>query len=121
MKKILIIALVIIVGIVGKVLAQPRGNASPVVVGVNTITTYKNITFPYPTRDLVIENNDSADYVWVDTKSNTNQTDIGSCYLLGPGDSLLLYDFITNGISIIRDTTYSIGDTASPISVIAIY
>ena len=96
-------------------------NASPVIVGVNTSATYKNITFPYPTRNLMIENNDSADYVYVDVKSDTNTSSKSSCYLLGPDDTLELFDFVTSGISILRDTTYSTGDTASPISIIATY
>ena len=123
MKKIVLLIVVLLFGLINIVYAQSNitANASPATVGVNTTTTYVNITFPYPTRNLLIQNNDSADYVYVDLKSDTNTVNISSCFLLAPNEEINLFDFITSGISILRDTVYSTGDTASPISVIATY
>lgn len=122
MRRIWILVLLAVFLISAKVYAQPRGNASPATIGVNSTTTYKNITFPYTTRDLVVRNNDSTAYIYVDTKSDTNTSILAPCYLLAPATELLLYDFLTDGISILYDDgSWSTDTEASPITVIATY
>lgn len=101
--------------------AQVRQNASPVTVGVNSNSTYSNITFPFEARDVIVENNDSTAYIYVDPTSNTNTEYKNDCYLLGPDEELYLGDFRTIGISILYDSVYSSDTEASPISVIGAY
>ena len=83
--------------------ASYTSNASPVIVTVSTASPYRNITFAVTTRNLNILNGDSADAIWVDPTSDTNTNDLGRCYLVPAGQPLDLYDFATNGISIILD------------------
>ena len=119
--RFIALALVLLMVFGGSVSAQPRTNASPVITYVNNITTYDNITFSYTTRDLIVENYDSDNYVYVDVKSDSNTADTSRCFLLGPGESLALYDFLTDGVSILHDNLYSPSEEASPIAVIAVY
>ena len=122
-KKVLVFVLGFVVVLLSSSssYAEVTANASPAIVGVNTNAPYASKSFVVPTRNLIIRNNDSADYVYVDIKKDSNTNDKSSCYLLAAGASLEFYDFITSGISILRDTTYSTGDTASPISIIATF
>lgn len=102
--------------------ASLTSNASPVQVRVDGTTQYQNITFEYPTRNLTIYNNDSAQYIFVDLTSDTNTNDRGRCIAIGPGDWLDFYDFNTNGISILADNgTFSPIGEASPVYVISTY
>ena len=102
--------------------ASYTANASPATVGVNSNTRSVGITFTTPTRNLVIKNNDATEYAWVDLKSATNTSNRKACYLLDPDSTLTLYDYATDGISIIWDNQYSsLSAEASPISIIATY
>ena len=98
-------------------------NASPVIVTLDSTTTYRNITFPFQTDNLNIINGDANDAIWVDVTSASNTNDIGKCFLVPAGETLDLYNFATDGISILRNTTYlgSGNGIASPVSVIATY
>ena len=121
MKRVFIGA-IIFMFMIGIVYAEMKSNASPVLVCVNSISPkYKQITFDYPTRDLIIYNNDAHDNVYVDVKHSNNVSDTGAGVLLTAGNSLELYDFITSGITIIYDSVFSTRGEASPISVIAVY
>ena len=105
--------------------AQPRTNASAVVVDLSNSAS-RGIVFVYPTRDLYIRNGDANDYVWIDLKSSTNGKNLtgtfnlGECMLLAPSGEEVFFDFITEGITVIKDTIYS-GNGASPVSVEAIF
>lgn len=120
-KRILGIAMIILILSVNFSWAQIKHGASPMTTYVNATTTYRNITFPYNTRDLIIQNNDSTAYVYVDVM-NSDKTTPAGCFLLGPGNELNLYDYITSGISLVYDNVEFSTDTeASPISVLAVY
>lgn len=102
--------------------SEVRQGASPLTTGVNSNTIYQNITFPYNTRDLIVQNNDATAYIYVDVKSATNTDSLSDCFLLGPGNEINLYDYITGGISLIYDNGgYSTDTEASPISILAVY
>jgi hypothetical protein len=90
-------------------------------VGVNKAVRYKNITLTPGSRTINITNEDANDKVWVDVHSATNTSETEKCFLLGPGNSLDLYDYSTDGLSFIYDSTYSTGNEASPISVMVTY
>lgn len=125
MKKFLL--LVIILGLIGcltvNVFAQYTSNASPATVTLTQSTKQVSLTFPYTTRNLLITNNDTADAVLIDPKNPNNTSDRSSCFVLAAGEDLPLYDFATNGISLMLDNQYIGGGngSASPISVIATY
>lgn len=117
-----ILVFLILMGFTGNAFAQSSysANASPAVVAVDSTTTYKNITFPYTTRNLYIRNCNSDNEIWVDLKSDANTGDLTSCILIDADSELDLKDFATDGISIIFDKLYLGGDTsASPVSVLA--
>lgn len=121
MKRIL--SLVIIMCLVGYGYAFAyRSNASPFIVSFDENTNVVSKTFTPSTRDLMIYNNDSSNYVWVNLNTDTATAYTSACYLLGPESSLELYDFITEGITIIADSSHSAGPYASPpVSGIALY
>ena len=123
MKKVLILAVVGILLFGNVCYAQLTQNASPVTVELTGATTYKNITFNYPTRSIIIKNEDADSYVFVDLLSASNTSDTAKCSPLKYGEEIALYDFITIGISILKDTTGRYGSTnaASPIIVIPTY
>ena len=122
MKKVIVLCLVGLF-LTCNVWAQSSysANASPVTVSLSAATPYVNITFPYTTRMLFIRNADSVEYVNVDLKSATNTTDTASCALIGPSSQLLLRDFATDGVSILRALAYSGDVEASPITIIGIW
>lgn len=105
-----------------------KGNASSVIVDLS-ITASKGIVFSPPTRDLYISNYDANDYIWVDLKSSENGStgviavfDYAKCMLIGPSTDVTLYDFVTDGITIIKDPgVYGASAGASPVSVEAIF
>lgn len=122
-RIVLIVSMIILVlGTMNKISAQSglTANASPQTVTVNTNTPYVGITFPYPTRNLTIINDDANDNVWIDLDDANNTGQRNQCFLLDSGESLNLYDFITEGITIVWDNIYTAGE-ASPISVLATY
>ena len=122
MKRIFVMILVSVFLMAGIAYAQPKSNASPATVVLtyeSTTSLYKNITFPYPTRDLVVRNNRSDRYVYVDVHSDSNATDTSSCYLLAPETSLELYDYITDGITLIWASPPVV--SASDVSVLSVY
>ena len=122
MKKILVLILCGLMISGYAYAAALTRNASPVVVILTAATPYKNITFSYQTETLNIINGDPTDAIWVDVMSANNTNDIGKCFLVPAGETLDLYNFATDGISILRNTTYLGGDgIASPVSVIATY
>ena len=124
MKKsvLTILAIVLVLGLMGKIYAQSglSANASPQTVRVNAATRYVGITFPYPTRNLSIINGDANEGVWIDLNDADNTGQRNQCVLLDAGQSLDLYDFITNAITIVWDNIYTSGE-ASPIAVLATY
>ena len=102
-----------------------KGNASCVTVELINIAS-RGIVFSPPTRDLNIRNNDADDYIWVDLKSSIHGIDgffdYAKCMLIAPGDDVTLYDFLTDGITIIKDPgTYGSSVGASPVSVESIF
>lgn len=121
MRRIFLVIATILFLFVNSAQAELKQGASPLTTGVNTSVTYKNIVFPYNTRDLIVQNNDSTAYVYVDVKNVDNTGNKADCFLLGPGNELALYDYITGGISLLFDNIYSTDTTASPISVLAVY
>lgn len=101
--------------------ASYKSNASPVIVALtnrSTTSLYKNITFSYPTKDLIVRNN-SGRYIYVDVHNDDNTTDTAKCFLLAPGQPLELYDYVTNGISLIYASPPMV--TASDISILSVY
>ena len=82
-----------------------------------TVGESTTITFPYESRDLIIQNDDT-DAVWVDitgTATSCAQNTAG-CMLLKGGNELDLYDY---GVSSIKIFTFLA--QASPISVTVAY
>jgi len=103
------------------VFAEFTSNASPITVDVNT-TGYDNITFPYNSRNISVYNYDTDSYIFIDFHSDTNTSDRASCFILGPSNDITLYDYVVEGISIIKDNgIYGPVNTASPISVLVTY
>ena len=101
--------------------ASLTSNASPVTITWGS-ANYKSVTFSTTTRNLVIQNNDSAAYVYIDLKNSDNTADKGKCVLIAPSGSLELYDFLTDGISVITEGgTYGSARKASPVVVIPTY
>lgn len=120
MKKI-VLSLGLVLSLVSYALAssgitknayQISTKSSPT-MGVST-----TVTFPYESRNLVINNGDSSDGVWVDiTGTVTTCSDqVAGCSFIPAGDELALYDFGTNSINII---TYV--NQASPVVVTVTY
>ena len=101
-----------------------KQNASPAIVELVSSTASKVIIFNPPTEDLIIHNNNEAEYVYIDLKSTTNGIgwpagtfDKARCFKLGPQQSLEFYGFVTDGLTIYAD---GISVPSSPISVLAI-
>lgn len=125
MKKLFILFILLSIFINSTVYAAGNGltaNASPATVGVNSNVTSVSVPFTFMSRNLIVINNDTTAYVYIDTNDSTNTSAIGECFLLGPGKELDLYDFISSGVSILYDNgRYSTDKEASPISVITTY
>ena len=125
MKRILIFVLLGVFLISTKVYAQPRGNASPATIELSYSNPTREITFPYQTRDLYIQNYDTTKGIWINFRgSDTNGVaydNNGSRHYIGPSTAEEFYDYLTNAITIIIDNVYTAGTTASPITVIATY
>ena len=109
--------------------ASLKTNTSGVVVALTSQTASRVVVFPYPIKDLIIQNNDTTRYVWIDLTSTlngigfpANTVDTGRCVLLAPSQSMELYDFITEGMTISGDNAvYGAAGGASPIVVEATY
>jgi len=122
MRRILVLLVLVIGLMVSESFAELTQNASPISVAVGKNTRYKNISLSPPSRNVEINNNDPNNHVWVDLKSDTNTVDKSSCILMGPGDTLDLYDYITSGITFIWCNEYATGkDTSPPIAVLITY
>ena len=124
MRKILGMIFAVTFLMVGITYAQPRGNSSPVIVVLDSTTQSKEITFPYQTRDLYIDNYSTTTGIWINFRgSDTDGIGInGNRYFIGPSTGKEFYDYLTDAITIVIDNTYMGSTTsASPISVIATY
>ena len=123
MKKVsLFLGLLLAITIPISAMAWTATNSSPVTTYVDQNTTYQNISLAPDSRNIVIENQDSDAYVYIDFDSATNTTDTSSCYLLGPNSSVELYDYMTEGISILFEQgDYGPATGASPVCVIVTY
>ena len=104
--------------------AQARGGLTNVWASwasvLNGIAT--SFTPPYNSRDVQIINS-SAQPICVDLKNMPITGDAGLCrdsfatrFYLDGGDSLQLYDYVASGVSV-----WSLGNAASPVSVIITY
>lgn len=124
MKKVIwLLMLIFVLNFSYSYAAGLTSNASPVVVAVNG-TTRQEITFPAPTRNLYINNPSTGSGIWVNLKGGDNEAysnTAGRIYISG-ADSLELYDFMTEAITIFSDSIYE-GSTsiASPVTVLATY
>lgn len=130
MKKI-ILAIAIIFIMTNYCYAE-RGvltNASPVVVQLSSSSPYQEITFTPATRDLIIQNYDTDDGIWVNLRGsdtqgikNTIAENSGyNRYYIPPSESLTLYDFMTTAITVIDDNSFTPTTFASPVIVITTY
>jgi len=104
-----------------------KNNASPIVVCLENQTASRAIVFTYPTRDIIIRNQDATRYVWVDFTSSVNGAgfagvDTSRCTLLGPGEEIDLYDFFTSNMTIYGDNAqFGAAGGASPITIEAVF
>ena len=102
-------------------IAQTKSNVYQITVGVTAADPTESITFPYPTRDLIIQNNDADSvYTTVDTATVPSMSacteGTEGCIVMAGSSSFELYDYRTDGVAF----RYR-GAEASPITVIAIY
>jgi hypothetical protein len=99
--------------------AAATNNAYQIASGVRTGFTSWAINFPYPSRNIIVKNQ-GASWVWIDVTKSTTTTcafNTNGCTILKNDESIELYDFITNGISILNFNS----GTASPVSVVVTY
>lgn len=98
-----------------------KRNSYQITSFVNTSTQKtKAIDLPYTSADVTIINNDAADYVAVKVNGSTGTypfvIETAGSFLLGPTQAINLYDYATDGITLIGYTA-----EASPVSVIVAY
>jgi len=121
----LVLALSMVVFVVTPVFAQPRTNVWA--SWTNVANTQITWTFPYDSRDLIIQNG-STETVCVSLRGNTINADADGdgdrctcdatddCVQLDGDCEISLYDFVTNSVSFL-----AAGSDASPITVIVTY
>lgn len=122
-KKVGLVVLIGLLVLAGNVYAL-RQNASPAVIGLDRATNSREITFPYLTRDLYIDNYDTNTGIWVNLRGgDTNGIDVTSQRTyIAPSNSLELFDFQTRAITIFKDRLIQNADgIASPIVVLSVY
>lgn len=117
MKRI-VLTLILVLSIGSLAFAQLKKNAYQIQTWSSATTgASTTITFPYESRDLIIQNDDT-DAVWVDITgtATTCAQNVAGCMLLKGGNELTMYDYGVNSIKI-----FTFLAQASPISVTVAY
>lgn len=100
-----------------------KTGVSPLLVTLNGATVSREITFPYPSRDLLIYNEDATGGLWVNLQGNDilPLSNNSGRVFIGADEQLELTNFVTSAITLFIDVTYTGNDSVSPVSVIELY
>ena len=119
-KVVVFLAIMMVVG--SCYAADFKANAYQMTTYVNSSQTYVNVTFPLPSRDVIITNSDASQNVRVDinsiTRTSLDALGTAGTITVPPLGVVSLRNYAVAGITFLYDT-YS--GEASPVSVMSLY
>ena len=122
MKKLVVLLLVILTAGIASA-ADYKANVYQETTYVNVNQTTKTVSFPAPSRTLIVMNSDSAEAVWVNIKEASAPVvqpavdfKYSGAFLLPAGKDLTFENYVCSGVGL----KWHLGE-ASPVTVIATY